>query len=1062
MKTKSAYLLCFCFLLSNYCYLCWGYCQNDDGNEVLCSNFIHYDVDSIFLCKFKVEDYGGYSKSTSCQKIDGAKYGLGCEAVNSAFIGKNISDNGLCESIKSDSGKKCSYSDGVCELKTCEQLTKGCDDLQYCGTYEGQCKINDCRGLTTEADCQIKVLDANNTLFCKWESNNCRLMMCNEGSSDCLFLVPSGEDYKCFSDGEKCVESNSCENVEVKNADADVLSSICSLFPHCSPGNNNDCTNNCNKIASEEQCNYALKDDNTFIKCKWNESGPTGKQCQVDGSTEITSCDDAKNSNDIKNEQCSILNVSQGNNYCRKGPEGCFEFKDCDDIKVKVDSSICLELTKPEDELQCIPNGENGCKKELVQCLEYSLYIYNKSICEKLNVSSEDYKCFSDGEKCIEANSCDSIKDTTYDTNSADLKKICDLFDFCEPYEKGCKTKITPTTIDTILETEMSTTYKSNTIEFTETTIEPIESSNVATIPSISQTTILEIEPATIPNSLPDNKENTKAISQTSQNSLEKTIEQIASTINEKTTMTEIINSSDNKVISSLSENSETQKIISTNGKDSTIINSNASDTILSQTQNDLYTTNKDIYTNSTNIINTDTINNNTNIETEIPTTYKTNTIESTKTTIESKESSNEATIPSISQTTILEIEPATIPNSLPDNKENTKATSQASQNSLEKTIEQMASTINEKTMMTEIINSSDNKVISSLSENSETQKNDLYTTNKDIYTNSTNIINTDTINNTIPFYQKNEEETLAILLGINLLRLYEFYFSFNIYFLPVKNSIFSYNLIFPITVLYNSNIRLLLSKEFEGNCNLIKKHIDSKYEYFCTVETETKNIKQIKATPSQQNFKIIGETPIAKMYMNNLLLIDEKFDGLSNSFIYILDNCTLEQKNKKIFDISGSMKNPLDKLYKNYNLTIMMNIESTDRSVMEMDCYVANATGSNYTLSCNNNEIFNADLQSSISFLDNNTILLINFDYIEYYNNNALINTNIDSLSHRYFKKNENSLKPVYIIIISLVIALVIFVVLCIYLRQKGKIGSDASNESSITKFKAKDSEIV
>ena len=952
MKTKSAYLLCFCFLLSNYCYLCEYDCQEDDEDQESCLSVIHYDVyGNFYLCRYEgeVNDYGEYETAFCLKKDEESESGLDCGVVNEAFSGKRIADNGLCESIRSDQGKKCSYSDGACVLKTCEQLTKDCDSLQYCGTYEGKCKINDCRGLTHQLDCQNNVLDADNKLFCKWEINNCRKIKCNERSSDCLFLEPSGgEDYKCFSDGEKCVEANSCENVEVKNDD--VLSSICSQFPHCSPGKNNDCTNNCNKIASEDECNYALKDDKTFIKCKWNESGPTGKKCQVDGYTEITSCDDAKNSNDIKNEQCSILNVSQGNNYCRKGPDGCFEFKDCDDIKVKVDSSICLELTKPEDELQCIPNGENGCKKELVQCLEYSLYIYNKSICEKLNVSMEDYKCFSDGEKCIEANSCDSIKDTTYDTNSADLKKICDLFDFCEPYEKGCKTKITPTTIDTILETEMPTTYKSNTIEFTETTIEPIESSNVATIPSISQTTMLEIEPTTIPNSLPDS--NTEFITDTEkyeqkttqilsnesseipqpQNSLEKTIEQIASTINEKTTMTEIINSSDNKVISSLSENSETQKIISTNGKDSTIINSNASDTILSQTQND------------------------------------------------------------------------------------------------------------------------------------------LYTTNKDIYTNSTNIINTDTINNTIPFYQKNEEETLAILLGINLLRLYEFYFSFNIYFLPVKNSIFSYNLIFPITVLYNSNIRLLLSKEFEGNCNLIKKYIDSKYEYFCTVETETKNIKQIKVTPkfnftSQQNVKIIGETPIAKMYMNNLLLIDEKFDGLSNSFIYILDNCTLEQKNNKIFDISGSMKNPLDKLYKNYNLTIMMNIESTDRSEMEVDCYVANATGSNYTLSCNSNEIFNADFQSSISFLDNNTILLINFDYIEYYNNNSLINTNIDSLSHRYFKKNENSGKAVYIIIISLVIALVIFVVLCvlcIYLRQKGKIGSDASNESSITKFKAKDSEIV
>ncbi len=151
-------------------------------------------------------------------------------------------------------------------------------------------------------------------------------------------------------------------------------------------------------------------------------------------------------------------------------------------------------------------------------------------------------------------------------------------------------------------------------------------------------------------------------------------------------------------------------------------------------------------------------------------------------------------------------------------------------------------------------------------------------------------------------------------------------------------------------------------------------------------------------------------------------------------------------------------MENPLDKLYKNYNLTIMMNIESTDRSVMEVDCYVANITGSNYTLSCKSNETFDGDLQSSISFLDENTILLINFDYVGYYNNNSLINTNTDGLSHKYFKKNENSLKAVYIIIISLVIALVVFLVICIYLRQKGKIEYDASEAFTIRNIKAKD----
>ena len=45
------------------------------------------------------------------------------------------------------------------------------------------------------------------------------------------------EGSKCFSDGEKCVESNSCENVKVTSTiSKEELSSICSKFSHCSPG----------------------------------------------------------------------------------------------------------------------------------------------------------------------------------------------------------------------------------------------------------------------------------------------------------------------------------------------------------------------------------------------------------------------------------------------------------------------------------------------------------------------------------------------------------------------------------------------------------------------------------------------------------------------------------------------------------------------------------------------------------------------------------------------------------------------------------------------------------
>ena len=132
-----------------------------------------------------------------------------------------------------------------------------------------------------------------------------------------------------------------------------------------------------------------------------------------------------------------------------------------------------------------------------------------------------------------------------------------------------------------------------------------------------------------------------------------------------------------------------------------------------------------------------------------------------------------------------------------------------------------------------------------------------------------------------------------------------------------------------------------------------------------------------------------------------------------------------------------------------------MINIQSTDISVIELDCNVANETGSNYTLSCKSNETFNADLQSAISFLDKNTILLINFDSNDYYNNNSLINTNIDSFSNRYFKKKENNKKVIYIVIISIVIALTIFIILIIVCIRQRKLNKEKSNVEIDSSFK-------
>ncbi|MBR1611323.1 MAG: hypothetical protein IJ672_07580 [Methanobrevibacter sp.] len=225
---------------------------------------------------------------------------------------------------------------------------------------------------------------------------------------------------------KKCAESNSCENVKVTNIEGNQLLDLCSKYPHCEPGNNNDCINKCNNITNQVECKYTLKDEETFIKCKWDETAPEGKKCQVDGYDEFKSCSDSMNAVDMTNAQCSMLNVSSGK-YYRKGPNGCFEFEECNNINVKVEPDICKELTKPDDDLQCIPS-ENGCTMRKAKCLEKSLYIYDKITCEKLDISSEGYYCLSNGKECIEVNSCDSINDTSYETDSNELKKMCDLF----------------------------------------------------------------------------------------------------------------------------------------------------------------------------------------------------------------------------------------------------------------------------------------------------------------------------------------------------------------------------------------------------------------------------------------------------------------------------------------------------------------------------------------------------------------------------------------------------------------------------------------------------------
>ena len=113
---------------------------------------------------------------------------------------------------------------------------------------------------------------------------------------------------------------------------------------------------------------------------------------------------------------------------------------------------------------------------------------------------------------------------------------------------------------------------------------------------------------------------------------------------------------------------------------------------------------------------------------------------------------------------------------------------------------------------------------------------------------------------------------------------------------------------------------------------------------------------------------------------MYNLTDIKDKFNNLSNSNIYVLNNSFVNRNNKKSFNISGIIEdhNPN---YNNKAIDLLIKVNSgEEETVTELDCTISATQGNNYTVICPTNKIQDYNFQSASSFIDND-ILLINFD---------------------------------------------------------------------------------
>ena len=227
-----------------------------------------------------------------------------------------------------------------------------------------------------------------------------------------------------------------------------------------------------------------------------------------------------------------------------------------------------------------------------------------------------------------------------------------------------------------------------------------------------------------------------------------------------------------------------------------------------------------------------------------------------------------------------------------------------------------------------------------------------------------------------------------------------------------------------------------------------------SSTDYFCEVQVSNTNIKQIILQPSfnfvsQGKILLVGISPIAKISINDLKKIDNKFNNLlsSNPDLFILDNSIIDRYENRKFNISGIINRdkPKSLIVNNY-LTFMSNIEGNDNKLTNEFKCITSIKNNNYSLNCEIIDEYIYNLQSSVSTISDG-ILVLNFPNAIYENKNARINYQKYEDGGQYYgyiQKEETKSGGInYCIIIGIILASIVVIAITIgaiiYFKKRG-----------------------
>ena len=265
--------------------------------------------------------------------------------------------------------------------------------------------------------------------------------------------------------------------------------------------------------------------------------------------------------------------------------------------------------------------------------------------------------------------------------------------------------------------------------------------------------------------------------------------------------------------------------------------------------------------------------------------------------------------------------------------------------------------------------------------------------------------------------------------------------FDYDIHFISLNQNINSITIFHSIIIKYKNKLRNLDDEEIFSLC-IMNEIKNKKYKASCIIPKNDSEIDNIEVIPdfnfSSDDNITIKMSSLANKQKNNIYNL--KNVDYSSYNIYILENSSIIKNENLLFSINGIINENITDIN---NTDLILSLNSNTNETSEVKCQIININDTNYTLNCESNEIIKANLDSSISIINNNSILLITFPDSE---GNLELKRNP---SPKYYYKKSNKKIGAGAIALIVIIPILVIISLIAFICFMKKDNKNISNET-------------